>query len=330
LGVTPNRDRNKVLNTLKEEALEFLGFDLRGMRKEESRTASDRRIILRTFMRTVSISGTSLQTSRLGIGSSRLHHLLSSEARQSLLATAWDSGIRYFDTAPLYGHHLAEKELGKFIGSRREELVLATKFGILPNLLFARYPALMYAEKFVRRLTVGSRVGASAPRRSYSAIDLRCSVEQSLRNLCTDHIDILYLHEPTLEQLVDADTIVTEGVRLKAEGKLRYLGLSGSANECQRIAARYPALAEVLQLEVPSFGNPGSQVEPLAGQVTFGHFRRADSEDSKRSSTDWVRRSLERGVKLNPNGAMLFSTRSAHHLEEVVRISEQIERKRRA
>jgi D-threo-aldose 1-dehydrogenase len=281
-------------------------------------------------MRTVSISGTSLQTSRLGIGSSSLHHLLSSKARQSLLAAAWDSGIRYFDTAPLYGHHLAEKELGKFIGPRRGELVLATKFGILPNLLFVRVPAFMYAQTFVRRLTVGSRLGVSAPRRSYRATVLRCSVEQSLRNFRTDHIDILYLHEPTLEQLVDADTIVAEVRRLKAEGKLRYLGLSGSVNECQRIAARYPALAEVLQLEVPTFGSPGSQVEPLASQVTFGHFRCARLEDSKESSADRVRRSLERGVKLNPNGAMLFSTRSAHHLGEVVRILEEIEPEERA
>jgi hypothetical protein len=267
---------------------------------------------------------------RLGIGSSSLHHLLSSKARQSLLAAAWDSGIRYFDTAPLYGHHLAEKELGKFIASRRGELVLATKFGILPNLLFVRAPALMYAEKIVRRLTAGSGLRASVPRRSYRATDLRCSVEQSLRNFRTDHIDILYLHEPTLEQLFDADTTVAEVGRLKAEGKLRYLGLSGSANECQRIAARYPALAEVLQLEVPTSGSPGSQVEPLAGQVTFGHFRRAGLEDSKESSAAWVRRSLERGVKLNPNGAMLFSTRSAHHLDEVVRILEEIEREGRA
>jgi aryl-alcohol dehydrogenase-like predicted oxidoreductase len=281
-------------------------------------------------MRTVSISGTSLQTSRLGFGSSSLHHLLSSRARQRLLVAAWDSGIRYFDTAPLYGHHLAEKELGKFIGPRRGELVLATKFGILPNPLFVRAPALMYAEKVVRRLTAGSRLGASAPRRSYRATDLRDGVEQSLRNFRTDRIDILYLHEPTLEQLVDVDTTMAEVGRLKVEGKLRYLGLSGSVSECQRIAARYPALAEVLQLQVPTSGSSGSQVEPLAGQVTFGHFRRAGLQDSEESSAVRVRRSLERGVKLNPNGAILFSTRSVHHLEEVVRILEEVEREGRA
>jgi aryl-alcohol dehydrogenase-like predicted oxidoreductase len=281
-------------------------------------------------MRTVSISGTSLRTSRLGIGSSSLHHLLSSKARQRLLVAAWDSGIRYFDTAPLYGHHLAEKELGKFIGPRREDLVLATKFGILPNVMFSRAPTLMYAAKFVRRLTVGSELATPAPRRSYRAADLRCGVEQSLRNLRTDRIDILYLHEPRLEQLVDADTTMAEVGRLKAEGKLRYLGLSGSVNECQRIAARYPALAEVLQLEVPTSGGPGSQIEPLAGQVTFGHFRRAGSEERQESSADGVRRSLERAVKLNPNGAILFSTRSAHHLNEVVRILEEIEPEERA
>ena len=281
-------------------------------------------------MRTVSISGTSLRTSRLGIGSSSLHHLLSSRARQRLLLAAWDSGIHYFDTAPLYGHHLAEKELGKFIGPRRGELVLATKFGILPNPLFVRAPALMYAEKLVRRLAFGSPLGASAPRRSYGAMDLRRSVERSLRNFRTDCIDILYLHEPSLEHLVDPDTTVAEVARLKAEGKLRYLGLSGSVTECQRIAVRYPALAEVLQLEVLTTESTGTQVEPLAGQVTFGHFRSAGLQDGKESSADWVRRSLERAVKLNPNGAILFSTRSAYHLNEVVRILEEIEQEGRA
>lgn len=79
-----------------------------------------------------------------------------------------------------------------------------------------------------------------------------------------------------------------------------------------------------------TFGSPGSQVEPLAGQVTFGHFRRVGLGDSKESSADWVRRSLERGVKLNWNDTMLFSTRNAHRLDEVVRILEEIEREGRA
>jgi len=58
------------------------------------------------------------------------------------------------------------------------------------------------------------------------------------------------LHEPTLEQLVDADSTVAEVRRLKAEGKLRYIGLQDrlmSANGSRAL----PALAEVLQLEVP-------------------------------------------------------------------------------
>jgi len=139
-------------------------------------------------------------------------------------------------------------------------------------------------------------------------------------------------NEVSSERRVEAAVArVSEMMRsLKAEGKIRYLGLSGSVNECQRIAARHPALAEVLQLEVPTSGSPGSRVDPLVGQVTFGHLRCTGLQEIKESSADRLRRSLERGVKLNPNGTILFSTRSAHHLDEVVRILEEIERDGRA
>ena len=64
------------------------------------------------------LQGTSLLTSRLGMGTAALHHLSTERARQSLLAAALYAGITHFDTAPMYGEGLAERSLGQFLRGR--------------------------------------------------------------------------------------------------------------------------------------------------------------------------------------------------------------------
>lgn len=84
-------------------------------------------------MRGVSLADGRLPSSRLGFGTSSLHHLKTQRERAALLAHCYERGIRHFDSAPLYGHEMAERELGRFIRGRRPDLVVATKFGIEPD-----------------------------------------------------------------------------------------------------------------------------------------------------------------------------------------------------
>src|SRR3954452_8641543 len=125
--------------------------------------------------------------------------------RQSreVLQTALDSGINFFDTAPLYGEGDSESILGHVLEGRRDKVVISTKVGWLPSGLLT----LASKSKQVIRLFIKAlpRVPATALQkhaqsfiRSNNVVDFRPasmvgSVEASLRRLHTDYIDILLL-----------------------------------------------------------------------------------------------------------------------------------------
>ncbi len=140
--------------------------------------------------------------------------------RESLatIERALDLGVNFLDTADMYGPFLNEELVGSAISSRRDEVVLATKFGN-------------------ERLADGTRLGVNGkPDYVHRACDA------SLRRLGVDHIDLYYQHR------VDPNTPIEETVGAMAElvaaGKVRYLGLSEAAPETiRRAQAVHPIAA---------------------------------------------------------------------------------------
>ena len=140
--------------------------------------------------RTLGRSGLALTT--LGFGSTGLGNLYRAQTEGAALATvqaAYDAGIRYFDTAPLYGFGLAEHRLGaalRYIGS---DLLLSTKAGWrLSKRDAADYPAGPSDALF-------DRPAPFKPRIDYSYDGTMRSFEDSMQRLGTDRIDILLLHD---------------------------------------------------------------------------------------------------------------------------------------
>ncbi|MDQ6777489.1 MAG: aldo/keto reductase, partial [Actinomycetota bacterium] len=84
-------------------------------------------------MAVLTLPGTAITTSRLGFGCAELYREPSSAQRRRLLDSAHHAGIRHFDVAPMYGLGVAERELGAFASQRRDQVVIATKFGISPS-----------------------------------------------------------------------------------------------------------------------------------------------------------------------------------------------------
>ncbi len=83
---------------------------------------------------TAPIGGSPLKVTRLGLGTAPLGGLYAPVAHEDALRTidaAWDAGVRFFDTAPLYGHGLAEMRLGEALALPRDSYVIATKVGRL-------------------------------------------------------------------------------------------------------------------------------------------------------------------------------------------------------
>jgi aryl-alcohol dehydrogenase-like predicted oxidoreductase len=273
-------------------------------------------------MRIVSLKGTSLSTSRLGFGTSGLHRILRSRRRQDLLAAAFDSGFRHFDTSPFYGHGIAECELGQFARGRRSELLIATKFGIKANPLLARFPWLMYARLALnaaqRRITRKNRL-AITPARDHSPGEARASLERSLRVLRTDHVDIYFLHEPVNAQLRAGDELPTMLDRLRREGKARYIGLAGAARDCIEVVKRFPGMAQIMQIDAA----PGQEElrlmreAGLACHVSFGHFRARNAS---------MKSLLNTAFQHNQDGVVLYSTRHAMRVAETVALTSELER----
>jgi aryl-alcohol dehydrogenase-like predicted oxidoreductase len=141
------------------------------------------------------------------------------EARATILR-ALELGCNFLDTSDMYGPHTNERLVGSTIGSRREEVFLATKFGI----------KLIKDDDLVNRAIDGS------PAYVHAACDA------SLERLGTDHIDLYYQHR------VDPNTPIEDTVGAMAElvqaGKVRYIGLSeASAETIRRAHAVHPITA---------------------------------------------------------------------------------------
>jgi D-threo-aldose 1-dehydrogenase len=130
-----------------------------------------------------------IRVSALGFGSAPLGNLYSAVAdadAQASVHKALAGGVRYFDTAPFYGHGLSETRLGRaLVGTPRSSYVVSTKVGrrIAPD------------ESASRALNDGFAVGGSRAVFDYSGDGVRRCFEESLQRLRLDHVDILLLHD---------------------------------------------------------------------------------------------------------------------------------------
>jgi hypothetical protein len=262
----------------------------------------------------IKLPGSRMSASRLGFGLSGLHHLLRRSRRQSLLSSAFDHGITYFDTAPYYGHGLAERELGRFASGRRERVVIATKAGIEPDPWLRRLPALMYprlaANVALRRLT-GRKSFVVARQYDYRGASTTASVERSLRALRSDYIDILYLHDPALDRLTEPDILFETLQRLRASGKVRSFGLAGDALTCLPILRRFPIDGCLVQLDAGWSGRDLQlfRAQSIPFQSSYGHFR---------NRKEPMATLLSSAVRANRDGVILFSTRHTARIGAMV------------
>jgi D-threo-aldose 1-dehydrogenase len=137
----------------------------------------------------VTRAGKELDFTALGFGSAPLGNYLralSEEECDQTLSTTWDSGVRYFDTAPLYGLGLSERRVGRSLrGRRRQDFILSTKVG---RLLTPCAKEEVNGFFFVETPQVRFHY-------DYSYDGIMRSYEESLERLGLDRVDILYVHD---------------------------------------------------------------------------------------------------------------------------------------
>jgi D-threo-aldose 1-dehydrogenase len=178
-----------------------------------------------------------LDFTELGFGTAPLGNLfraISEDDANAVLEKAWETGVRYYDTAPLYGLGLSETRLNRFLrGKRRDDYVLSTKVG-----------RLMRASKPEERTGIGKFFDTPSRREvyDYSHDGVMRSVEFSLERLGVDRVDILFAHDLDIfthgsKEASDAriDEFMRSGygalISLRDQGVVKAIG--GGINEWQ-------------------------------------------------------------------------------------------------
>ena len=162
-------------------------------------------------METRALGRSDLKLSLVGLGCNNFGARIDYATSEKVVRCALDLGINHFDTADIYGAGASEEFLGRALGARRKDIVLATKFG--------------------------QRTRDQAPARGGSSAYVKSAVEASLKRLGTDWIDLLIMHVP------DPSTPIEETLRaledLRSAGKVRYVGASnfGAARLAEARAA---------------------------------------------------------------------------------------------
>lgn len=163
---------------------------------------------------TAILGRTGLEVSKLGYGAMELRgtdHFprLSPAEASAILNGVLDSGINYIDTSPDYGY--SEELIGRHISGRRDEYFLASKCGcpIEP----AELPH------------------KDRKPHSFTRANIRAGVEQSLRRMRTDCLDVVQFHMSPSKAVLQENDSIAELEALKKEGKLRFIGISGTFPE---------------------------------------------------------------------------------------------------
>jgi D-threo-aldose 1-dehydrogenase len=193
------------------------------------------------------IGRTTVQVPRLGLGTAPLAgwpHPITDEEARATVRHAWDAGIRLFDTAPLYGHGIAEINLGAALRERpRDSYTLSTKVG---RVLDPGPPG----------ETIFHHPPELAPVFDFSAAGVRRSLAESLERLGLDRVDICLIHDPDdfhEQALTEVYPVLAD---LRAQGSLGAIGVGMNFAEplarfaaeadfdCVLLAGRYTLLEQ--------------------------------------------------------------------------------------
>jgi D-threo-aldose 1-dehydrogenase len=204
-------------------------------------------------MRRVRLGVTGLETSVLGFGCAPLMGRLGRRESLRTIEVAHEMGVTHFDAARSYGYGEAESVLGDFLASRRDSVTVTTKLGIAAG----RPSRARTFAKDVFRRTLGRsrRLRAAAGRQAATGVtpghfgvqEAKASLETSLRELRTDHVDLLLLHEVREHDLRDELLeFLDETVR---EGKARHFGIGTDIESTVSILGSTPSYARFVQIE---------------------------------------------------------------------------------
>lgn len=261
---------------------------------------------------------------RLGFGCVALASLPSPRQARDLLEGAFDLGIRHFDTAPVYGRGYSERLLGDFLRGRRQQVSVATKFGLPPGQA-PRLPVGLAMRLNALRRSIRPAPVAASPTCAPAALDaeplprriaraeVEASFDASRRALKTDTIDLYLLHESLPASLEPAALDFL--LKLRKSGKVGQLGVA--AHGSRYLALTPAALADwdVLQYEYGPGWPQHAELPKRFPSMThvFHSCLRGVAREGHAPE-----RALAACASANPGGRILFSSTNLAHIRDNV------------
>lgn len=301
-------------------------------------------------MKDVLLPGSQRATSRFGYGTSGLHGGWSKRSSLALLEAAFDSGIRHFDTAPMYGLGAAEEVVGEFIARHRAQVTITTKFGLSSpraNILFRAARVVLRPivshlprakSQLVRAASALSRADVVPASARYSVPAMQASLEQSLRKLRCDGIDIFLLHEADAFDVTD--DLRTALDNLVRKGWIGAWGLGSARSKIDRAVGAAQIQVPVVQFEWSVISNR-LPVYPHSFTITHGvlkdciswlkvrlaspRCRQVWSDKLNCDLADPAARAkllLGSAAVANSEGIVLFTSKVPMHIRNVASVSE--------
>ena len=216
-----------------------------------------------------------IRSSALGFGCAPILGSVDASTARRALSEALDVGITHFDLARSYGYGQAEAFVGKFLGSERDRVTIVTKFGITATPVALAFAPLKPLARRIRNLVRRSGAEASdkpaaetpppklLPRQGGASrlaeflhrripitpINMRRSLEKSLRRLGSDYVDLLLIHEP-LASITEIDSVLEFAEYLVAAGKIRAFGVACAQHQ-ESLHAGYLDRFHIRQTNIP-------------------------------------------------------------------------------
>lgn len=186
--------------------------------------------------------GTDIETSVLGMGTASLGSRIPAASGRRRLEDAYERGITWYDTAPVYGAGEAEAILAPFLAAHRDSVFVCSKVGLAPP----RHNSAMRLAYALGRPVIGA---ASGLRRRFRALKatrnvrlpltaerIETSIVLSLARLCVDHLDVYALHDPDPVDL-GRDEILRALEKVRTRGLTRHIAVAGTFEAARRAAA---------------------------------------------------------------------------------------------
>ena len=272
---------------------------------------------------TIPVAGSKVSITRVGLGCARIFGGSEKRASTKLIEAALAVGIRHFDTAPSYGDGESEAVLGTVLAGI-DDVTVTTKIGIpRPAPCLGPYSGAVLYRRFARPVmsrfprtkakllqiigrnsTVVGKADASLPLRRLNREEVLRELDQSLKQLRRDRVDLYLIHEP--DQIELTDELKELFTALQVSGAVGAFGLAWG-----RIADNSLTFGTVAQgryaVELPTYGKQGQ------ARIFHGVLRH-NEQDKLRSAGKRIRTVLD----VHPDAAVIFSASTSSQIRNVM------------